>query len=123
AAGDAGLTVPGHFSGPGRGATRSRTKIFVCRPASAKEERACAKRILAALARRAFRRAVTDADLNPLLGFYERGRRDGDFDYGIQSAIEAMLVSPDFLFRVERDPIRAAAVYRLNDFDLASRLS
>ncbi|HKE03949.1 MAG TPA: DUF1592 domain-containing protein [Blastocatellia bacterium] len=117
------VTVSGPFNASGRGETPSRAKIFVCRPATAKEEPACAKRILAALARRAFRRPVTDADLNPLLGFYERGRRDGDFDYGIQSAIEAMLVSPDFLFRVERDPIRAAAVYRLNDYELASRLS
>ena len=108
------VTVSGPFNPSGRGETPSRSKIFVCRPASAKEEPACAKRILAALARRAFRRPVTDADLNPLLGFYERGRRESDFDYGIQSAIEAMLVSPDFLFRVERDPIGAAAVYRLD---------
>jgi len=119
------VTVSGPFNASGRGETPSRAKIFVCRPASEKEEPACAKRILAALARRAFRRPVTDADLNPLLSFYERGRREGDFDYGVQNAMEAMLVSPDFLFRVERDPIRpaAGAVYRLNEFELASRLS
>jgi hypothetical protein len=119
------VTVSGPFNATGRGETPSRAKIFVCRPAQEKEESACAKQILAALARRAFRRPVTDADLNPLLAFYGRGRREGDFDYGVQSAIEAMLVSPDFLFRVERDPKTAAAgaVYRLNDFELASRLS
>src|SRR5215468_5103672 len=119
------VTVSGPFNATGRGETPSRAKIFVCRPAREKEESACAKQILATMARRAFRRPVTDADLNPLVAFYERGRRERDFDYGVQSAIEAMLVSPDFLFRVERDPKTAApgAVYRLNDFELASRLS
>jgi mono/diheme cytochrome c family protein len=119
------VTVSGPFNATGRGETPSRAKIFVCRPAQGKEESACAKQILATLARRAFRRPVTGADLSPLLAFYERGRRERDFDYGVQSAIEAMLVSPDFLFRVERDPKTAApgAVYRLSDFELASRLS
>jgi len=119
------VLVSGPFNVTGRGETPSRAKIFVCRPASAKEEAACAKKILATLARRAFRRPVTDADVNPLLAFYESGRREGDFDDGIQNAVEAMLVSPDFLFRVERDPRGAApgTVYRLNDFELASRLS
>jgi len=124
------LTVSGPINAAGRGETPSRARIFVCRPDSADEEAACAKKILAGLARRAFRRPVTDADLNPLLAFYERGRREGDFDYGVQNALEAMLVAPDFLFRVERDPINtsrggaaAGAVYRLNDFELASRLS
>ena len=119
------VTVSGPFNVSGRGETPSRAKIFVCRPASEKEETACAKQIISTLARRAFRRPVTDSDLNPLLSFYERGRREGDFDNGVQSAIEAMLVSPDFLFRIERNPVRSAsgAVYRLNDFELASRLS
>jgi hypothetical protein len=119
------VTVSGPFNATGRGETASRARIFVCRPARENEEAACAKLIMARLARRAFRRPVTDADLNPLLAFYERGRRERDFDYGIQSAIEALLVSPDFLFRVERDPKTAApgAAYRLNDFELASRLS
>ncbi|HEX5084563.1 MAG TPA: DUF1592 domain-containing protein, partial [Blastocatellia bacterium] len=119
------VTVSGPFNVQGRGETPSRARIFICRPTKENEEAACAKRIMAALARRAFRRPVTDADLNPLLAFYERGRRERDFDYGVQSAIEAMLVSPDFLFRVERAPKTAApgAVYHLNDFELASRLS
>ncbi len=117
------VTVSGPFNASGRGETLSRAKIFVCRPTSKMEETPCAKQILATLARRAFRRPVTEADLIPLLSFYERGRQERDFDYGVQSAIEAMLVSPDFLFRVERDPAGSAAVYRLNDFELASRLS
>src|SRR5262245_37133564 len=119
------VTVSGPFNATGRGETPSRAKIFVCRPEREKEESACAKQILSTLARRAFRRPVTDADLNPLLSFYERGRRERDFDYGVQAAIEAMLVSPDFLFRVERDPKTAApgAVYHLSDFELVSRLS
>jgi mono/diheme cytochrome c family protein len=124
------VTVSGPFNATGRGETPSRAKIFVCRPASAGEEASCARKILASLARRAFRRPVAEADLNPLLAFYERGRREGDFDFGIQNAIEAMLVSPDFLFRVERDPISPSrglaapgTVYRLNDFELAARLS
>jgi mono/diheme cytochrome c family protein len=119
------VTVSGPFNATGRGETPSRARIFICRPTREKEESACAKQILATLARRAFRRPASDADLSPLLAFYERGRRERDFDYGVQSAIEAMLVSPDFLFRVERDPKAAApgAVYRLNDFELASRLS
>ncbi|HEU0178314.1 MAG TPA: DUF1592 domain-containing protein [Blastocatellia bacterium] len=123
------VTVSGPFNATGRGETPSRAKIFVCHPGQGptreNEEAACAKRILATLTRRAFRRPVTETDLNPLLAFYERGRRERDFDYGIQSAIEAMLVSPDFLFRVERDPKTAGSgeVYRLNDFELATRLS
>jgi mono/diheme cytochrome c family protein len=119
------VVVSGPFQVSGRGETLSRNRIFVCRPASEKQETPCAKKILTTLARRAFRRPVTDVDVNPLLAFYQAGRRQGDFDDGIQNALEAMLVSPDFLFRVERDPRGAApgTVYRLTEFDLASRLS
>ncbi|MFN0108656.1 MAG: DUF1592 domain-containing protein [Blastocatellia bacterium] len=119
------LIVSGPLSVTGRGETASRAKIFICRPNSAGEEPACAKKILTALTRRAFRRPVTEADVTPLLAFYEQGRQAGDFDSGVQNALEAMLVSPDFLFRVERDPKTAGlnGAYRLNDFELASRLS
>ncbi|PYR27904.1 MAG: hypothetical protein DMF98_04415, partial [Acidobacteria bacterium] len=77
------------------------------------------------LARRAFRRPVTSADIQPLYAFYERGRAQGDFESGIQAAVEAMLVSPEFLFRIEQDPQPAGAgkAYRISDVDLASRLS
>jgi mono/diheme cytochrome c family protein len=124
------LIISGPYNVTSRGQTPSQAKVFICRPASEKEEAACARKILTALSRGAFRRPVTSADVNPLLAFYESGRRAGDFDDGIQQAIEAMLVSPDFLFRVEHDPNNAArgggasgSVYRLNDFEFASRLS
>lgn len=119
------LVITGPFNVTERGQTASRAKLFVCRPASSKEELGCAKQIFTKLARRAFRRPVTEADIAPLLAFYETGRRAGDFDDGIQQALEALLVSPDFLFRVERDPRNLApgTVYRLNDFELAARLS
>lgn len=119
------LIINGPFNATGRGNTPSRDKIFVCRPATASEEAPCAKKILTNLTRRAFRRAVTTADVTPLLAFYEAGRKGGDFDSGIQHALEALLISPDFLFRVERDPRTALSqpAYRLSDFELASRLS
>jgi hypothetical protein len=119
------LIIAGPYNTAGRGDTASRERIFVCRPAAAAEETPCARRILASLSRRAFRRPVTDADVRPLIAFYESGRKEGDFDHGIEKALRAMLVSPDFIFRVERDPARSAAgtVYRIGDVELASRLS
>jgi mono/diheme cytochrome c family protein len=119
------LVISGPYNPTGRGDTHSRERIFVCRPATKAGELPCARTILTKLARRAFRRDVNDADIKPLLAFYERGRAEGDFDHGIEKALGAMLVSPDFLFRVERDPkdCPAGTVYRLNDFALASRIS
>ncbi len=119
------VIVSGPYNPTGRGDTASRAKIFACRPAAAAEETACAKKILANLTRHAFRRPVTEADVTPLLAFYERGRRAGDFDDGIQRALEAMLVAPEFLLRVETDPAvtKGNTAYRLNDIELASRLS
>ena len=107
--------------------TPSRRVIFSCRPAVAADERACAREILSRLARRAYRRPVTDADVAVLLDFYDEGRSAADsFEYGIQFALERLLIDPDFLLRVHRDPIdlpRAQAAYPLDDVDLASRLS
>jgi hypothetical protein len=118
------VTVGGPFAATGRGDTPSRARIFACRPSTARDEEPCARKILSTVARRAFRRPVTDADLKPLLAFYQRGRKDRDFEYGIQKALAAMLMSPDFLFRVEADPPGAAGtVYRISDHELASRLS
>ncbi len=119
------VIVSGPFNASGRGETVSRAKIFSCRPAGASEESACAKKILASLARRAFRRPINDADVTPLLAFYERGRQAGEFDDGIQRALEAMLVAPDFLLRVETEPSgnRLNSAFQLNDLDLAARLS
>jgi len=117
--------VAGPYNATGRGETPSRARIFVCRPATTREEEPCARKILATLSRRAFRRPVTDADIRPLMAFYHAGRREGDFDNGIEQALRAILVSPDFLFRIERDPAGLApgTVYRLSDLELASRLS
>ena len=108
--------------------TPSRRRIFVCQP-KMPADTACARRILSAMARLAYRRAVTPADQRTLLEFFESGRRDGgSFDAGIQLALERMLVDPDFLLRIHRDPSRTsgvarAAAYRLSDVELASRLS
>ena len=109
----------------GDGEAASRRRIFVCRPATAEEEGPCADEILGTLARRAFRRPVDEIDLEVLRGFYAEGRDEGNFDAGIQRALESMLVDPEFLFRIERDPagIDPATPYRLTDVELASRLS
>lgn len=122
------VAIGGPYNATGSGDTPSRRKIFVCRakPGTPEaDELNCAKRILTALARRAYRRSVTDKDLQPLLSFYASGRKQGSFDTGIQSALTRILIDPEFLVRIERDPADSAAgtVYRLNDVALASRLS
>ncbi len=111
--------------------TPSQRAIFVCRPSTAAEERPCAGRILARLARLAYRRPVGAADTGSLLTFFDEGRREGaSFDAGVQFALERMLVDPEFLLRVYRDPSAGrsartggAGPYHLSDLDLASRLS
>ncbi|MBV9771839.1 MAG: DUF1592 domain-containing protein [Bryobacterales bacterium] len=103
----------------------SRRLIFVCYPRSALDETGCATKILSKLARRAYRRAATNDDVQTLLAFYKRARATGDFDDGIRAALERVLVGPDFLFRIEADPAGAApgTAYRIPDVELASRLS
>ncbi|HEV3215373.1 MAG TPA: DUF1592 domain-containing protein [Vicinamibacterales bacterium] len=105
--------------------TPSRRVIFVCEPKAVAQERACATKILSKMTRLAFRRPVNDKDVQPLLKFFEAGRQDGgSFDAGIQFALERMLVDPDFLLRVHRDPKSSALVpYHLSDIEVASRLS
>jgi len=105
--------------------TPSRRAIFVCEPRTAAEEQPCASKILSRIARLAYRRPVTKADLQTLLGFFTSGRQDsGSFDAGIQFALERVLVDPDFLLRVHRDPPSSKeAAYRLSDTEIASRLS
>jgi hypothetical protein len=102
-----------------------RSRIFICQPASKADETACATKILARLARRAYRRPSTNEDVQVLLDFYKAARAGGNFDAGIRAALERVLVSPDFLFRIEADPANVAAnsVYRISDIELASRLS
>ena len=121
------LSFTGPFDVTGPGDTPSRRRIFTCRPSGPADPGAeqCARSILSSLARRAYRRPVTDADLGALLEFYRAGRSDGDFERGIQVALERLLASPDFLFRIVEDPRDSApgAVYGLTDLELASRLS
>ncbi len=119
------ISVNGPYEAKGPGDTPSRRRIFVCRPAKAGEEEGCAKRILATLMRRAYRRPVTDADLRIPMRFYKDALPDGGFEAGIEMALRAVLVSPEFLFRVEQDPAGVApnTAYRITDLQLASRLS
>ncbi|MEP7367519.1 MAG: DUF1592 domain-containing protein, partial [Acidobacteriota bacterium] len=120
------ITIGGPFEAKGPGSTASRKRIFVCRPAAGQSESLCARRIIGTLARRAYRRPVTPSDLAPLMKLFAHGRADGKtFDAGIETALRAVLVSPNFLFRVERDPQGAlpGAVHRVSDLELASRLS
>ena len=123
------VEIAGPFDIAGPGDTPSRRRIFTCLPASETPEAgvACAREIFAHLARRAYRRPVTDGDLAPLLEFYEAGvaDNDGDFESGIQFALERLLSDPDFVFRVSRDPVDMApgAVYPVSPTELASRLS
>ena len=118
------LGIDGPYNATGRGDTPSRAKIFACHPAERAQENPCAQRILARLARAAYRRPVNEADWKPLLAFYQKARAKGDFDFGIQKAIEALLVASDFLFRVETDPPAATGRnHRVSDAELASRLS
>ena len=122
------VAVGGPYAVTGPGDTPSRRAIFTCRPdvAAPEDERVCATEIVSRLARRAYRRPVTPDDVDTLLGFFESGRESGgSFDSGIQLALERMLVDPDFLLRIERDPAGAApgAPYRLSDVEVAARLA
>jgi hypothetical protein len=119
------VAITGPLNPTRPGDTPTRRRIFVCRPASESDETSCAKQILGALARRAFRQPVTDADLEVLLGFYQAGRNKGNFDLGIEKALARVLFDPRFVFRFERESSNAAAgaAYPVSDLELASRLS
>ena len=134
ASGIGSLEIDGPHNPQGPGDTPSRRRIFSCTPADARpsEETRCARQILSALARRAYRRPVNDKDVRTLLTFYDSARRDG-FEAGIRAALERVLIDPEFLFRIERDPPgqaggpaggkAASGAYQLSDLELASRLS
>ncbi|MBO0697995.1 MAG: DUF1592 domain-containing protein, partial [Zavarzinella sp.] len=119
------VTITGPFDEQGPGDTPSRRRLFVARPKSPADEEACAKKVLATVMRRAYRRPVTDADVERVLPFFRDARKDGDFDAGIEAALSAILVSREFLFRIERDPpgLAPGSAYRIGDVELASRLS
>jgi len=119
------FAVGGPFKITGISETASRRKIFSCRPTSAAEETACANEILRKLATQAYRGPLNAADMEGISRFYAQGRKDGDFESGIRMALQAMLASPRFLFRLEEAPatVRAGQNYRITDLDLATRLS
>jgi hypothetical protein len=126
------LTIVGPTNPTGPGDTASRRRLFICRPARPEDETPCARRTLAALATRAYRRPVPEQDpsIDVLMGFYTSGRERRGFDTGIQYALARVLVDPRFIFRFEREPVDGrgkpladGAIYRLDNFELASRLS
>jgi hypothetical protein len=120
------VTVAGPYNPTGPGNSKSRRLIFICHPRQGQPEEPCARQILSALARKAYRRPATAADLTPLMKLFAEGRADGSsFDSGIELALSAILVSPDFLFRVEHSPLGSApgATAKVSDLELASRLS
>jgi mono/diheme cytochrome c family protein len=121
----ASVTISGPFAPTGVSETPSRRAIFACRPADRAAEAGCAKEILTRLARRAYRRPATDAQVQVLFDFYAEGRAKSDFEGGIELALRRLLMSPEFLYRTEADPqtAKTGAVYKLGDFELASRLS
>ena len=125
------VRIEGPFNAVPSKDSPSRKAIFVCQPATANEEAACARRIVTNLATTAFRRPATAAEIEPLMKFYEDGRKGGNFDAGIENALARILASPKFIYRIEAEPgatvrtvaAQAAPAYRISDLDLASRLS
>jgi hypothetical protein len=119
------VSVTGPYGPQGADNTPSRRRIFVCRPTGPGDEQACAKKILSTLMRRAYHRSISEADLERPMAFYREGRSERDFDAGIGKAVSAVLINPEFLFRVEvdRDKTPPGAAYRISDLELASRLS
>ena len=123
------ISIVGPYNAAGAGDTPSRRRVFTCQPGRAQEEDACAKRILSALMRRAYRRPVSDTDLKRPFELYRVAKAEDGFDAGIEMGLSAVLASPEFLFRIERDPAARAGskgpadVYSISDVELASRLS
>lgn len=120
-----GIDIVGPFNPTGAGDTPSRRKLFTCHPSQGAAERPCAQQIVARLAREAFRRPVTEADLAAPMRFYDEGQASGGFEAGVQGALMAILSSPKFLYRVEQPPpdVAPGQPYRLDDLAVASRLS
>jgi len=119
------LIVTGPYNPTGVSDTPSRRRIFTCRPTSPSEARPCAERIVARLGGEAYRRPLAPNDVRALMAFYDEGATEGGFEVGIRAALEAILASPHFVFRMEEAPanVKPGAAYTLSDLDLASRLS
>ncbi len=121
----ASVILTGPFNERGPGDTESRRRLFTCRPTSVLDEQQCVRQILSTLTARAYRRPSTDADVEALMPFYTAGKSEGNFDLGVQRALERVLVSPQFLYRIERDPAGGLpnSTYKITGLELASRLS
>jgi hypothetical protein len=122
------VTLTGPYDATGPGQTETRGKVFVCYPDSSTsnlEQESCAKTITARLLRQAYRRPVAEVEVDELLEVFRIGRDDGGFEDGIRLVLQSILASPDFLFRIEKDPpgLAAGSVYQVNDVEMASRLS
>ncbi len=119
------VIIRGPYEGTRPKDTASRKKILTCEPKSQSEEIACAKKILAGLARKAYRRPSTDGDVESLMNFYQAGRNRGEFEDGIERALQAILSDPEFVFRGEANPanVKPGEAYRISDVELASRLA
>ena len=119
------VTILGPYDPQGPGETPSRSKIFVCRPTNSQDEEPCARKIISTLARRAYRRPIADHEVENLLVPYHTGRSEEGFEAGIEWALQRILVSPEFLFRIEQDPesVEPGTAYPISDLELASRLS
>jgi hypothetical protein len=119
------LAITGPHEPTGVSETPSRRRVFSCRPLTPEEGPTCAEEIISRLGLQAFRRPLTQADLEGLMSFYELGFADGGFELGVRTAIEAMLASPDFVFRLEEAPsgVQTGESYKVSNIDLASRLS
>jgi hypothetical protein len=119
------IRIEGPFNAKPAADSPSRKKIFVCTPAAAAQETACARRIVSTLVTRAYRRPATTADVNSLMTFYQAGRKEGNFESGIEQVLARVLASPQFIYRIEEEPATAKVeqAYRITDIDLASRLS
>jgi len=119
------VRIEGPFNAQQADDSPSRRKIFVCRPTNAADQDACARKIIANVATKAFRRPASATDLNELMEFYRQGRKEGNFDDGIEMALARLLAAPKFIYRIEAEPanLKPGDTYRLSDLDLASRLS
>jgi mono/diheme cytochrome c family protein len=119
------VMIGGPYSASASLDSATRRKLFVCNPGRSAEEESCAKKVLSTLATRAYRRPLTDQDVQSLMSFYRAGREGQTFSAGVQQGVERILASPSFLFRVEREPLNLTAgeAYPLSELDLASRLS
>ena len=119
------VSIVGPYLPLGAGETPSRERIFVCEPETVADEDGCARKILANVMRRAYRRPVTDEDVRGPFALYEQAKAEKGFEAGVEMGLAAVLVSPEFLFRIEREPagVEPGAAYRINDVELASRLA